>query len=569
VPFGVWSLSGEGSRDERHRLKLHFENNHGEAIIDLEGWRDSAPPAAAYHWAEYRSAAELAHAWMDADAFERVRHQLAKEPALGDFAATRAIIERKTRFDDIPGGARNHDLLVLGGSPQGPVVIGVEGKADEPFGLSLSDYVTSARRRQPRTRAPERLERLTRAFFGKTLEDDPSLGTLGYQLFSALAGTLVEARHAAAACAVLLVHEFNTPLTRSDKRSANGRDLDAFVARLGGAPRRGVSGDWLVGPLSVPGNDWIPAEIPFYVAKLVTRVEKRTREVPGIRRVRTGRPEEPARRLRRVPGTPKSIPTTLMDVLYAEIHALVETRGVITSLQAAQLDLARAWLEEPDRLAFAFAESVRQFTAYDNRDEAFYPERANPHLETREVAALASTNDVAALVARASLVGTAERPNGAFRYVDREIVPARTTGGATFSDGRTAKQFRRLDLLLADADDRAPIIAEIKVGGDQHPLYALVQLLMLAAQLSTPNQFARLHHAYPDTFGDVGRVDLYMLLAGQQTNGIYRPELNDIAQRLSAELMQREAVTRHVRRITCFDVTLSNGRLDLATRFSS
>src|SRR4051812_36465775 len=41
--------------------------------------------------------------------------------------------------------------------------------------------------KRERSRAPERLDRLTRAFFSRTFDEDPSLGVLGYQLLSALA----------------------------------------------------------------------------------------------------------------------------------------------------------------------------------------------------------------------------------------------------------------------------------------------------------------------------------------------------------------------------------------------
>src|SRR4051812_23457768 len=141
------------------------------------------------------------------------------------------------------------------------------------------------------------------------------------------------------------------------------------------------------------------------------------------------------------------IPATEMDALYAEVHARHGTRSD-PSLQAAQLALARSLLADPDRLAGAFARSVERFAAYNNRWEPFYPPRRDPHLTGRAVSRLGGTNDLAAVMARTGVCSTDRRPDGAMRYVDREIVPARTTGGARFSDGRTAKQFRRLDLLL-------------------------------------------------------------------------------------------------------------------------
>src|SRR4051794_34661925 len=97
-------------------------------IESVDDWGTLAAPASKHHWRPYRSAYELAHAWTEGDARERVRALLA--PALPGLTLERGIAERKTQFDAIPSGPRNHDLLVLAACSAGPVVIGVEGKAD-------------------------------------------------------------------------------------------------------------------------------------------------------------------------------------------------------------------------------------------------------------------------------------------------------------------------------------------------------------------------------------------------------------------------------------------------------
>ena len=45
-------------------------------------------------------------------------------------------------------------------------------------------------------------------------------------------------------------------------------------------------------------------------------------------------------------------------------------------------------------------------------------------------------------------------------------------------------------------EDRRPIIAEVKVGNDMNPFYALIQTLMYAAELATFNQATRLQQHY-------------------------------------------------------------------------
>jgi hypothetical protein len=196
---------------------------------------------------------------------------LAAHRALGDVTLERGIVEHKTRFDDIPGGVRNHDLLVLARARSGPIVVGIEAKADETFDHDLTRFVATAKRRSPRTRAPERLDRLTRAFFASTVDEDPTLAALRYQLLSSLAGTLAEAFRRRATAAVLVVHEFVTPSTATTKREQNAKDLGDFLARFGPLERSMRDDGWLVGPFAVPGNEHLPPDVPAFVGKLVTR----------------------------------------------------------------------------------------------------------------------------------------------------------------------------------------------------------------------------------------------------------------------------------------------------------
>ena len=198
----------------------------------LEDWRQHAPPISDDRWVDGRSAKELARDWLEGDAVERVVALLARHQTLTGLELERGIAEKETRFDAIRRGPRHHDLLVQARTSAGPVVIGVEGKADESFDLALDAWLARAHAGSSATQAPERLDRLTRAFFGTTLGEDPLLGTIRYQLLSALAGTLADAREQGAATAVLLVHEFDTDKTTKKLHERNAADLDAFVGRL-------------------------------------------------------------------------------------------------------------------------------------------------------------------------------------------------------------------------------------------------------------------------------------------------------------------------------------------------
>ena len=67
----------------------------------------------------------------------------------------------------------------------------------------------------------------------------------------------------------MLVHEFQTPFTEKgiDKRSS-GR-IQALLQRFG-SPVTDLPLGQLLGPYTVPGGGMIPAEKPFYIAKVRT-----------------------------------------------------------------------------------------------------------------------------------------------------------------------------------------------------------------------------------------------------------------------------------------------------------
>jgi hypothetical protein len=251
---------------------MDFFSNDGHRIETVADWRDRGAPVSSREWAEGRSARELARAWVEGHAEAEVTSLLTSVPEFGGLVLDRGITEKETRFDDIAAEPRRHDLLVIGRAPNGTVVIGVEGKADEPFDEPLDAWVTRARALGERSREAERLDRLTSAFFGTTLDEEPLLAPLRYQLVAALAGTLADAREHDATRAVLLVHEFETPWTNDELHRRNAEDLEAFVRRLmPGVERMTDDRAWVAGPYEVAGDGtWLPKATNVYVAKLVT-----------------------------------------------------------------------------------------------------------------------------------------------------------------------------------------------------------------------------------------------------------------------------------------------------------
>jgi hypothetical protein len=252
---------------------VQVKSRRGESIATLDDWRDLGGPASVRHWKDGRSAKCLAESWLEGSGSEDLADLLATESSgrLSNFEVLEAIAEAQSCFDSFRGGKRNHDLLILGETGGGRLVIGIEGKADEPFGETIGEYREAARRREASgksTNAPARLDGLLRAVGG--FETDPDrLDQLRYQLFSAVAGTLAAAREGGCDRAVFLVHEFVTDRTDPDRQAANLRDLDDFLAEILHLPAQESDG-WIVGPTYVPGSEFIPASVPLWVGHLRT-----------------------------------------------------------------------------------------------------------------------------------------------------------------------------------------------------------------------------------------------------------------------------------------------------------
>ena len=177
--------------------------------------------------------------------------------------------------------------------------------------------------------------------------------------------------------------------------------------------------------------------------------------------------------------------------------------------QEARIQLAERYLDDPTELTDKFFRSVDAFGCYANvRESLIGAKRTNP-------AEVASIDDITSGPKAAAYLGRTLASRkltvgglGKYAYVDREIVPARTTSGklATmanrFDDEAKSRSTRAIkaDLLLRSLPDGRPTVGEVKVstarGDDADPVYGLVQALALASQLASESQRSRLRMHY-------------------------------------------------------------------------
>ena len=111
---------------------------------------------------------------------------------------------------------------------------------------------------------------------------------------------------------------------------------------------------------------------------------------------------------------------------------------------------------------------------------------------------------------------------------------------------------RRLDLLLVNKHDRAPVLAEVKIAGDKHVFYALIQVLALLAEFASDPQRRRLASHYPSIAlrPDAQPVgDVYVIALAPPQDGVFLERLLTASEAIAQALMGEPKVTRYVRRI--------------------
>jgi hypothetical protein len=226
----------------------------GRLIRSLADWEQYAPPKSPRHWVDGRSAKEVARAWLEgggATMPQEVREVLSSHPRFGDVLSWDAEPEARLRFDDFPGEPRNSDLLVIANDSFGPYVLAVEAKADEPYGATLAEALGAALERRienPRSNGIARIEGLATLLLRPRSAGLPKAGDLRYQLLTACAGALAEARRRRSARAVMLVHELITPATSDLNHARNASDLRLFLSRISGRTEMRVRDGELQGP---------------------------------------------------------------------------------------------------------------------------------------------------------------------------------------------------------------------------------------------------------------------------------------------------------------------------------
>lgn len=252
-------------------------------------------------------------------------------------------------------------------------------------------------------------------------------------------------------------------------------------------------------------------------------------------------------------------PGKLIEDLYRDLR----------HLGGQQAQLARGSVD--GEIVQAFERTVSDLSRHQKGSGPFFPSGSRAPLVDLDRDRRATREDIADTVHLQALLGRPPRwpvsgnPDLDFEFVARELTPMSSVRGSkrVWLVEQSARHLS-LDALLVNADDRTPIVAELKVGDDENAELALVQALAAAAQLSTPFQMRRLHREYRDQFGSVvpRRLDVYVITSRSRPRGV-RPELARRAHTQARELVDSGSLDRWIRRIAFLEASLSDGVLTL------
>ncbi len=193
----------------------------------VEDWRTGlADPDR--QWRKGKSAYELAVVWERARSSERglpsdVAKVLDKTPEFVGAQLLLGIPEHKVPLDG-GGHASQTDLWGLLATRQGTVSMAVEGKAGEPFGQLVSEWLADA---SPQSGKPARLRQVC-GLLGIT--EDRAQG-LRYQFLHRTAAAILEAQRFGLRHALLLVQSFSPDADALSDFADFGRELGAARSR--------------------------------------------------------------------------------------------------------------------------------------------------------------------------------------------------------------------------------------------------------------------------------------------------------------------------------------------------
>lgn len=233
----------------------------------------------------------------------------------------------------------------------------------------------------------------------------------------------------------------------------------------------------------------------------------------------------------------KNIPITKLRSFYESLAKL--RLATKTQLNIAD-DFNRK--ENYKQIIALYKESKEHFAKkYEYNAEPFLSKSSRKPIDNNVISISRTQNIISVFQANKELIHVKNDSKYDFKYLQREVSPLRTTN-AEFETGKSGKSSGNggIDFIGLNLDNDLPILGEIKVGADQNPFYALIQLLTYLSELSTRNQIKRINKT--ELFGNIHLTDepsfyLYILLVNTSSSDI-KKELLRKTQKLAVRLQE-------------------------------
>jgi hypothetical protein len=197
---------------------------------------------------------------------------------------------------------------------------------------------------------------------------------------------------------------------------------------------------------------------------------------------------------------------------------MTKLRGFYRSLRLfstkGQAAMCSDLIDRSHGLADFFADACERNVAHAYLDQPFLPEPSDSRRKSTSRMDC-NDNEIYHILHNADQVAVAGFPGGySFRVIARQVPPLRAPGVGQPDSGKGG-----IDYVGIAA--KSPVLGEIKVGADQNPFYAFVQLLTYLSEMATENQIERCRrHLFKEAEIDESPAfDLHILLANYNDRG--------------------------------------------------
>lgn len=221
-----------------------FENRI--EIDNLNKWFELCPPQKKEaHWKDYRSAKEMAKFWLDNDNRNDFQDFIGK--SIPNFTFEYIIPEFESKFDNYPS-PRKHDLYIE--EKENKAIITVEGKADESFGnQEFGEYFVEKIKTKIENEKSMALDRVINLYLNY-FNSNGNILNIMYQLSYWYAGSLVDAIKADTDNFIMVLQEFKSNETDSEKINKNHNDFEYFIGFISEGKYKSIKNRQIIGPIT-------------------------------------------------------------------------------------------------------------------------------------------------------------------------------------------------------------------------------------------------------------------------------------------------------------------------------